>query len=410
MTDYSGLYNEKHYDKFFNQNHFSEKKLNFRIIENGTILPHKHLVVNGQWTWGFGGIVDSNGNFVKSSFVNSNAGAAYTPEEEIQYNPATVIYLAMYFGVWGHCITDEIRRIWFLKTDVFKNYFSSCQIVIVPFGGGGIIQNFIRLLEILEVDLSKIIILNKPIKFQNIILPDESFFSEDTTLFTKEYVETIERVRSYAQKNFTELPQRKFFLKYDYDVQFGAERLANFFSQNDYEVIKPENFPLDEQLNIFANCEKLASTEGSCSHNSIFLKDNTEVLLIPRSATRLTVYQLTLNQLHNQEIFYIDSALSLFATEDHGPFCYLISPQLKKFFGENESWSKEDFEIFLQYVNFSLERNLKPLPVSKEYYSDTLKNFMENLTRHKDLLEKYKNIFERLKGEFLNGEFCSTGN
>ena len=400
MTNYDGLYNKDHYEKILYQNHFSEKKLNFRIIENGTILPHKHLIVNGQWTWGFGGIVDSKGEYIKSSFVNSGAGAAYTPEEQILYSPATVIYLTMYFGVWGHCITDEIRRVWFLKTDIFKNYFSSCPIVINPWNGGeGLIPNFIKLLEILEVDLNKIILINKPMKFQNIILPDESFYTEDTTLFTKEYFETIEQVRNYAQKNFTELPHKKFFLRYDYDMNFGEERFAEYFSQKGYEIIKPENFSLDDQLNIFANCEKLASTEGSCSHNSMFLKDNSEVLLIPRSSTRLTIYQMALNQLHNQNVFYIDSAISFFATRDHGPFCYLISPQLKKFFGENESWTTDDFEIFLQYANFSLEKNFKPLSTAKEYYHDILKLFMDELIQHKEIVEKYKSVVEKLQEE-----------
>ena len=74
MTNYDGLYNKDYYGEILNQKHFSEKKLNFRIIENGTILPHKHLTVNGQWTWGFGGIVDSSGKYLKESFVNSITG------------------------------------------------------------------------------------------------------------------------------------------------------------------------------------------------------------------------------------------------------------------------------------------------------------------------------------------------
>ena len=31
----------------FNKNRFIDKKLHFRIIEHGTILPHKHMYVNG---------------------------------------------------------------------------------------------------------------------------------------------------------------------------------------------------------------------------------------------------------------------------------------------------------------------------------------------------------------------------
>ena len=120
----------------FNKNRFIDKKLHFWIIEHGTILPHKHMYVNGQWTWGFGGIVDNKNNFVKGSFTYENGGAVYTPTEEIKHNPATVVYIGLFYPVWGHVITDNIRLIWFLTSEVFKNYFKDCPIVYNPWGGG----------------------------------------------------------------------------------------------------------------------------------------------------------------------------------------------------------------------------------------------------------------------------------
>ena len=184
LINYDGLYNKDFYNEKIGKNHFTDKNLHFRIIENGTILPHKSLRVNGQWTWGFGGIVDAKGEFIKSSFVNSGAGAAYTPTEEIIYNPATVVYLGMFFSVWGHCLTDNIKRLWFLKSEVFKEYFKSCPIVCIAWGGEvNLIYNFIKLLEILEVDIKRLQFITKPVKFQTIILPDESFFTEQGELF-----------------------------------------------------------------------------------------------------------------------------------------------------------------------------------------------------------------------------------
>ena len=225
-------------------------------------------------------------------------------------------------------------------------------------------------------------------------MPDESFFTEQgQKFFTKEYVEHIEQVRNYAQKNFTSTNQKKYFFHYGYDANFGEQRLAEYFKSKGYEIIKPENLPLDEQLNILTNCENFASTEGSCSHNSVFMKDNTEVLLIPRSATRaVNGYQAVFNQIRNQNIFYVDTALALYATQDHGPFCYIISEQLRKFFGEEvtEKYTATDFEIFLQYFRFSLENNFTANEKSTEYYSVVISEFFAELKQQKDLLEKYK--------------------
>lgn len=135
MTNLDYLYNKDASQKFFSKNYFVDRKLHFQIIDHGTILPHKHLYINGKWTWGFGGIVDRHNEFVKSSFVNCGAGDAYTPTEDIKNDSATVIYLGLFFHVWGHAITDNIRRLWFLKSEAFKRYFKDCRLVYVPWGG-----------------------------------------------------------------------------------------------------------------------------------------------------------------------------------------------------------------------------------------------------------------------------------
>ena len=74
MLNYEGLYNKNYYGDKLNEKHFLTQKPNFRIIENGTILPHKPLTVNGKWTWGFGGIVDGIGKYIKNSFVYTGWG------------------------------------------------------------------------------------------------------------------------------------------------------------------------------------------------------------------------------------------------------------------------------------------------------------------------------------------------
>ena len=136
MVNYDGMYNKEYYGDAFEKNHFYNKKLHFKMIENGTVLPHKNLTVNGKGTWGLGGIVDEQGNFIESSFVHVSAGGAYTPTEEIQNSSETVIYFGMHFDVWGHCVSACIKRVWFLKSDIYKKYFQNCKIIYTIIGGG----------------------------------------------------------------------------------------------------------------------------------------------------------------------------------------------------------------------------------------------------------------------------------
>ncbi len=79
MVNLDYLYNPADAKNFFARDFFLDKELGFSVIENGTILPHKDIMVDGKWTWGSGGIIDGNGEFIKSSHVFDGAGKSYTP-------------------------------------------------------------------------------------------------------------------------------------------------------------------------------------------------------------------------------------------------------------------------------------------------------------------------------------------
>lgn len=392
MTNLDYLYKPAAAKDIYNKNHFVDRKLHFRIIERGTILPHKHIWINGKWTWGFGGVVDVRNNFIESSFVTNDMGAAYTPTEEIQHSPATVVYLGLFCPIWGHCLTDNIRRLWFLKSDVFAEYFKDCPLVYIPWCGTVALEhqkNFKRLLEILEIDVERFQPIYHPTQFENIILPDESFFpSEVQKSFTNEYRETIDRVKNFALKNLTPTSSKKIYFHYGVN-QVGEERLAEYFKAKGYMPVSPERLTFDEQLNLLTNAESFASTLGSCAHNSLFLRAGTETILIPRAANRWTDYQATIDQLNNLNAIYIDSALSLF---EHGntSYCFIISRQLKKFFGDRfDGYDEDDFKAFLEYVKICMNNGFRINKHAEKYYDEVLQEFLLQLSRREDLTRAY---------------------
>ena len=178
MVNFDYLYKPEAAKAHFAVNHFLEKKLDFKVIENGMILPHKNSIPGlprKDW-FGFGGIVDSNGEFIKESSVHTGVGAGYTPSpESIKHRPETVIYLTIFLNVWGHVITDNIRRLWFLNNEVFRKEFKTCPIVYVPWNEGYYtidrMPDARRLLEILGVDFNRLQPIIQPTQFDKIILP-----------------------------------------------------------------------------------------------------------------------------------------------------------------------------------------------------------------------------------------------
>lgn len=133
MVNYDGLYNKEYFGDRLNADHFVKKQLHFRIIENATILPFKQIEGAGY----FGGLVDSEDKFVEGTQIHRGVGGgAYTPNDNVPYVNAPVIYLGMFIHVWGHCLTDNLKRLWFLKSHVYKKIFSKMPVLYTPMWGG----------------------------------------------------------------------------------------------------------------------------------------------------------------------------------------------------------------------------------------------------------------------------------
>ena len=248
------------------------------------------------------------------------------------------------------------------------------------------------MLEILGVDIEKFRPIEQPTQFDKIILPDRSFLHVEKG-FTKEYQETIDCLRNFALKHRTPTSSKKIYYFHG-ARQTGEERLAQYFKAKGYEIIQPEKLTLDEQLNILINCESFASTIGSCAHNSAFLRDNSEVILINRMNNGFYDFQRIIDQVHSQNISYIDSSLSIFYKRN-GPFCYIISDQLRKFFGDEfDDYEESNLRTFLEYTKNSVSRGLAVDQGSLSYYKPILQEFKTQLNRHEELIASYNIPFD----------------
>lgn len=396
--DYLYNNNDAEINRLFNVERLVNKKLGFKVIENGMILPIKSFSGKVAGLRGVhGGIIDNNQKFVSSSFVTFRTDASYPippAPESIMHRSETVVYLGMFYPVWGHVLTDDICFLWFLKSDEYKSHFKDCPLVYIPWSRTSetVNANFKRLLEILEINPESFKPITQPTQFAKIIVPDRSFSRiprDMGKLFTNEYRDTIDRIRTFALKNRTPTTSKKIYYFYG-SKQFGEERLAEYFRSKGYDIVRPERLTVDEQLNLLINCESFASTLGSVSHNALFLRDNSETILIPRAAFHSMYYQLAVDQVHPLNVNYVDSSLSLFY-RNTGPNCFIISKQLKKFFGDKfDGYEKEDFQNFLQYVKTSLSKGREVDLDIRKYYSTILPDFLAQLKRHKDLIKAYK--------------------
>lgn len=374
--DFSYLYNQDYY-KFKDLNHFVKKEMGFKVLQNAVVLPYKDD--NGNTG---GGVVDENGIFIESSSVHTKYGYGYKYETAIEDDCA--IYLGMFSECWGHCITDNIRRLWFLKTKEYIEYFGKYKLIYVPMEGR-MGESFWSLLRIIGVDPDRITPVTEITKFGTIILPDESFYTIDGEVryFTQEYIDTIDSVRNYAKEHYKQLSFNKVYFTYSNykdGKTCGEKKLEQFFAAQGYEIIAPEKYSFEEQLNFLVNCTDFASTIGSCAHNMIFLNDGSSVILIPR-AYYLTGYQMALDDVIDLNITYIDSSLSVLTSNVcpwWGPFCYFVSEKLLEYFNiekkEDSTFWKDNLKDFTEYLHEKGKiKNLEERISPKFYYSEVLR-------------------------------------
>ena len=130
MVNLDYLFNSDAVKKiFFDRNYFSDKKLSFSIIENGMILPHK---LNIPGIKNGGGIVDGNGEYIKSSFWHYGFGQAYIPPANqfytvpkqssiwVSFFMCGDMLLRIIFAVCGFCKATTSRNLlkiarWFIS-------------------------------------------------------------------------------------------------------------------------------------------------------------------------------------------------------------------------------------------------------------------------------------------------------
>ena len=270
-------------------------------------------------------------------------------------------------------------------------------------------QNCVRLLQTLDIDIDKLEFIDKPTQFDKIIIPDESFYfgADSDIYFTEAYRETINIIKDFAIKNRKPVPNKKIYF-YHGLRQIGEERIAEYFKSKGYEIITPEQraTSFEETLNLLINCESFVSTVGSCSHDSIFLREGTEAIIIKRSMDRFNTYQWVVNEANRLNVIWIDTSMNVYTG---GLFCYVISEQLKRFFGDKwNGYTEDDYKNFLEYAKDALlkgctvNQELIGYAVFKDFYASLLKQ--RNLIRVADMPPEWENFRPR-----INYSICLSG-
>lgn len=371
----------KHYDSIDKINNLS-----YIEIEKGIVHPFKLNDSNAQFFGGwYGGVSDREFNIIDEGCLywenNSLACGKVYRKQIDEYIDKEVIFLGLYMGSFGHCITEGLNRLWFLlKNNSINNY---CYISQVDKN-----DNY-NLFKLFGIKSENIIRITKNTQFKKIIIPSASMRLYDK--YSDEYKKTINKICN----NIKPSKDKKIYISRTRDViastqTIGEENIENIFKKNGFKILYPAFEKLETVISYMKGAEIVAGVVGTNMHNILFAKDNIKTINLNRSNNG-TGFQIVIDKMKNTESYYIDSYYQPIPTNVGSAVPFLIYPT---------NYTKTFFKDFGIKYNINRKKLYKQFPFDlTKYlyqYHKSVYNNLDNDTsviKNVDLVNSLKVVF-----------------
>ena len=343
--------------KFIKENstHYEKKdKLKIKFIQRGVVFPLQISEINKFENNEYGGVCSENLYFIKESltkrvtppnfqcyfhdwFIGANPSARF---ENIEYIDEDVVFIGALPKHYGHFILEGLSRLWFYLKDENKIY----KAVYISDDGEDKFLDFIKIFGIESENLIKI---TKPTKFKNIIIPEPSIQLHN--YYHNEYKLTINQIK----KSVIPIFNKKIYFSKEFknnDRAIGEKSIVSLFFNNGFKIIHPENLTINETIAILSGADTFAATSGTNIHNSVFLKDQAEIICLNRSP-HFHPIQIMIDRMRSLNSIYIDTFIfNLKSNWSTGPFLIFPTFHLLHFINSR----KFHFQFFILYKNYPI--------------------------------------------------------
>lgn len=368
------------------------RKVDSAIVEtydNAIILPavkfNDYDVSHGR-----GGVIDEKGNYVELSKQKARVQGYYDPYKYgTEDSSETVVYCGFFNKAWGHYITESISRLWYaLKNDESVDAYVFFDVLD---GNKHFSGNYLELLKLLGI-ADKVKIINRPTKFNKVIIPEEGFVYNDH--YTQKFIDFFQFINKKGLDLYNgEKYEKVFFSKrkliISAESNLNEKFLDNYFKKNGYKVFYPEQLSLIDTIGILQNAECFAGIASSLLHNQLFGTHQQTTICIEKQAF-YNPYQVMVAKITDCKTVFIDACRSVFAVGSAGPFIFDYTSFLDQYAKDNQmilgkpmsEWKfKRIFKRYLAYY-FDLNVELPPdwmyrqyiIDMTREAYNDTVKS------------------------------------
>lgn len=338
------------------------RPLRVKNVDNGILIP-------SVGTGGYAGLVDEDGEYeALSSFPTLAPLDGYVGKSDLDLNNLDVenfgndevIYLGHIRNHWGHFLMDSLSRIWYLLQD-------NPNKKAIYFGEKIVHENIIQFFEMIGIDINQLIFINKPTKFDNIIVPEASFVPGKH--IHKDFLLAFDKITSNIEinHNIDKVYLSRTNLSSYGKTEWGENKIEEQFKQNGYKIVYPEKLSFLEQIKILKSAKEIVCVSGTLPHTLVFAQEKTKVIVINKSIKRENYRQVGIDEIKKFDITYIDAHISLLNVGAGGPFWLKFNDNLKNYFQDNKltfinkNRRIDNIKIFTKYIIVATIKNVGSL-------------------------------------------------
>lgn len=307
--------------------------------ESGICLPLKKI--GGQLC---GGIVDSKGTFVagKSRSFNDNyndnecCSKSYEFDSNcLEFVDERVVFGGIIRNHFGHMLCEGLSRTWGGITKETKDL----KVAFLLHNFHPTRKFFFEILDACGITEERRIIVESPTQFKEVLVPDETQFLCSNFGYRKEIQPVINTITENCNKTVDpNLPKKIYLSRSHFEIHncIGEEYFDNFFKENGFSIIHPEELTFEQQVKLFSNADIIAGTNGSIILNSMFMKKGASLIVLNRSSYRVEPVGYSIPDIKT----YIIDVHNNFLPETQAESCVVfMAPNInwKRFLNDNSS-------------------------------------------------------------------------
>ena len=361
---------------------------------NAVVLPQRN---NAMKAWGLGGVLDENDTYIEISGLGAQFGGYYA-YEGISVSESRVCYCGYLINHWGHFLLDAVSRLWYaLEHDTEDLLF---VYLVGEDAKPETIGNYREFFELFGIE-DRIRIINKPVKYKEVIIPERAFIKGE--YYSKYFLSVFDKVKEAAiNEDERDLPEKIYLSRNHFrgkKVESGLDFVDHYFSKNGFEVIYPEEISLSRMIRLIHGAKICAAESGTLTHNFLFSEEGKELIIVERQVT-VNDYQCEVDIARGLKPIYIDANYEIYTTSvGYGPYLLGYTKCFKRFTETYGFLEPDTYYTSEKYIKKCLRKYIKACDreygYKRQYASWQMIARRAIMEAYEEALEKFRPWLEK---------------